>query len=153
MIFITIQEVIDDHSRIIQEYGGLDGIRDIGLLASAIDMPKATMFGEYLHPTIFDKAAAYLFHIVCNHPFVDGNKRTGTIIALTFLRQNQLYIYLSEEQSLVLEELVVNTAEGKTTKKQIASFFRECYKGPEFSEGKPGQVFNVETQEGQYDRL
>lgn len=64
MIFINMQEIIDDHAQIIRRYGGVDGIRDIGLLASAIDMPKATMFGEYLHPTIFDKAAAYLFHIV-----------------------------------------------------------------------------------------
>ena len=147
MIFITMQEIIDDHAEIIHKYGGLDGIRDIGLLASAIDMPKATLFGEYLHPTIFDKAAAYLFHIICNHPFADGNKRTGTMAALTFLRQNRVDIEFTEGQTLVLEELVVNTADGKVTKEQIAKFLKECYKGPELLEGKPGQVFNVETQE------
>lgn len=134
MIFITIQEIIDDHTFIIRQYGGLDGIRDMGLLASAMDMPKATMFGEYLHPKIFDKAAAYLFHIVCNHPFMDGNKRTGTMAALTFLRQNRLHIEFTEQQVLVLEEIVVSTADGKTTKEQIASFFRSCYTGPEFSD-------------------
>lgn len=140
MIFITIQEIIDDHADIIRKYGGLDGIRDMGLLASAIDMPKATMFGEYLHPTIFDKAAAYLFHIICNHPFIDGNKRTGTMAALTFLRQNRVHIEFTEEQSMALEELVVNTAEGKITKEQIATFFRECYKGPELPEDKVKQA-------------
>jgi|SRR3990167_1726467 len=134
MIFITMQEIIDDHAQIIQQYGGLDGIRDIGLLASAMDMPKATMFGEHLHPTIFDKAAAYLFHIICNHPFIDGNKRTGTMAALTFLRQNRLHIEFTEEQALAFEEVVVSTSEGKMTKEQIAKFFKNCYTGPEHSE-------------------
>lgn len=153
MIFITVQEIIADHAEIIRGYGGLDGIRDIGLLASAMDMPKATMFGEYLHPTIFDKAAAYLFHIVCNHPFIDGNKRTGTMAALVFLRQNKVHIEFTEEQALFLEELVVDTANGKISKETIAKFFRECYQGPEISEGKPGQVFNVKTQAWECDRL
>lgn len=147
MIFITIQEVLDDHAEIIREYGGAEGIRDMGLLTSALEMPKAALFGEYLHPTIFDKAAAYLFHIVCNYPFIDGNKRTGTIMALVFLRQNRIHLTLTEEQTLALEELVVNRAESKTTKEQIANFFKECYKGPLPSEGKPGQIFNIEKQE------
>lgn len=143
MIFITMQEIVDDHSEIIHKYGGLDGIRDMGLLASALDMPKATMFGEDLHPSIFDKAAAYLFHIICNHPFVDGNKRTGTMAALTFLRQNRVHIELTQEQALTLEELVVSTADGKMTKEQIASFFRSCYIGPELPENKLGDVFKI----------
>jgi len=134
MIFITVQEVIDDHAELIRTYGGLDGIRDIGLLISAIEMPKATMFGEFLHPTVFDKAAAYLFHLVCNHPFVDGNKRTGTMTALTFLRQNQVHIKFTLKQTDILEELVVSTADSKTTKEQIAKFFKECYIGPELPE-------------------
>lgn len=127
MIYITLQGIIDVHSEIIEKYGGVDGIRDIGLLASAIDMPKAKMYGEYLHPTIFDKAVAYLFHIIRNPPFIDGNKRTGTIAALTFLRLNKTYIKFSKKQSIDLEELVVQTADGKTTKKQIAKFLKSCH--------------------------
>ena len=134
MNFITIQEIIDDHDVLIDKYGGLKGIRDLGLLASAMNMPMATMFGEELHPTIFDKAAAYLYHIVCNHPFVDGNKRTGTIAALTFLRQNRVHIEFTEEQSFAFEEIVVSTADGKVTKQQISDFFRSCYTGPEIPE-------------------
>ncbi len=146
MIFITVQEVIDDHSEIIRMYGGLDGIRDIGLLISAIEMPKATMFGEFLHPTVFDKAAAYLFHIICNHPFVDGNKRTGTMTALTFLRQNQVHIKFTEEQTAILEELVVSTAGSKITKEQIANFFKECYTGPELSDDMAKPALDVEKR-------
>lgn len=146
MIFITVQEVIDDHAEIIRMYGGLDGIRDIGLLISAIEMPKAMMFGEFLHPTVFDKAAAYLFHIVCNHPFVDGNKRTGTMTALTFLRQNQVHIKFTKEQTDILEELVVSTANSKTTKEQIANFFKECYTGPELSEDMAKPVLGIGKQ-------
>lgn len=137
MIFITLQEIIDDHAEIIDKYGGVHGIRDMGLLSSAIEMPKAMIFGEDLHPTIFDKAAAYLFHIVCNHPFVDGNKRTGIMAALVFLRQNRIHIEFSKEQTFILEELIVNTADGKMTKEQIAGFFEECYVGfLKFSETK-----------------
>lgn len=134
MIFVTLHELIDDHDELIRKYGGLKGIRDIGLLASAMEMPKAGVFGKNLHPTVFDKAAAYLFHIICNHPFIDGNKRTGTITALTFLRQNRIHIEFTEEQTSVLEELVVSTADGKVTKEEIVKFFRECYKSYELSE-------------------
>lgn len=128
MIYITLQEAIDDHVIIIAEYGGLQGVRDIGLLMSALEMPRAAAFGRDLHPTPFDKAAAYLYHIVRNHPFLDGNKRTGTIIALTFLKQNGIHLPFTPEQSLLLEELVVATAEGKISKGKIASFFSDCHK-------------------------
>ncbi|PWU13822.1 MAG: type II toxin-antitoxin system death-on-curing family toxin [Chlamydiae bacterium] len=127
MIFITVQEVINEHAKLIHTYGGLSGIRDMGLLASAVDMPRMAVFKKYLHPTVFDKAAAYLFHIICNHPFIDGNKRTGTAIALAFLKINGIRIKIAEKQKiLALEELVVYTAESKATKKQIANFFKEC---------------------------
>ncbi|MGD0665823.1 MAG: type II toxin-antitoxin system death-on-curing family toxin [Rhabdochlamydiaceae bacterium] len=145
MIFITLQEIIDDHEEIIRRYGGLSGIRDIGLLASAVEMPKSTMFGEYLHPTVYDQAAAYLYHIVCNHPFLDGNKRTGTMAALTFLRLNLVYIEFTEEQSMVLEELVVSTAQSKTTKKQIAKFFRDCFEGKDPSENQSKRKSHVKA--------
>lgn len=124
MIFINIEDAIDFHTEIINEFGGSHGIRDMGLLISAIEMPKASMFGEYLHPTIFDQAAAYLYHITCNHAFIDGNKRTATVTALTFLMTNEIVL---QYDSMELEELVIRTARGDAKKEEIAAFFQKCY--------------------------
>lgn len=124
MIFINVEDVIDYHTELINEFGGAHGIRDLGLLISAVEMPKASMFGEYLHPTIFDKAAAYLFHIVCNHPFIDGNKRSGTVTTLTFLAANEIALKYDE---IELENLVVRVAEGLVKKEEIALFFQKAF--------------------------
>lgn len=122
MIFLSIEEVIQIHDDLVSEYGGLHGIRDLGLLISAIEMPKASLFGEYLHESIFDKAAAYLFHIVCNHAFVDGNKRTGAAVSLIFLHQNG---YRMKYDMQEFEVMVVKVAEGKLPKKEISKFLQQ----------------------------
>lgn len=124
MIFLTVEEVIDFHTEMINEFGGIHGIREIGLLISAVEMPKASMFGEFLHPTTYDKAAAYLFHIVCNHPFLDGNKRTGLVSSLTFLDINKITLNYHEKD---LEELVTNVAKGKAQKENISRFFYKSH--------------------------
>lgn len=124
MKFLAVEEVIEAHTRIIQAYGGLDGIRDMGLLISAVEMPKASFFGEFLHSTIFDKAAAYLFHLVSNHPFLDGNKRTGSAAALIFLDMNEIKLQFDESE---FEELVVSTAKGICEKEAISTFFRSSH--------------------------
>lgn len=120
MIFLTVEQVIDFHTEIINDFGGVHGIREMGLLISAIEMPKAAMFGEFLHVSIYDKAAAYLYHILCNHPFVDGNKRCGLVTALTFLEVNAVILDYDENQ---LEELVIKVADGKAGKAIISDFF------------------------------
>lgn len=119
MNFLTVEEVIQIHDDLISEYGGLHGIRDMGLLVSAIEMPKATMFGEYLHESLWDKAAAYLFHIVCNHAFIDGNKRTGAATTLIFLIQNG---HIARYNMKDFEEMVCNTAKGTFHKQEISKF-------------------------------
>lgn len=119
MIFITIEEVIQIHDDLINEYGGLHGIRDLGLLLSAIEMPKATMFGEFLHASIYDKASAYLYHVVCNHAFVDGNKRTGTAVTLIFLCQNG---HKEKYNMKNFEEMVCKVAQGLMLKEEISYF-------------------------------
>ena len=86
--FITFQYVLEVHDKLIEEYGGKKGILNEGLLRSAIEMPKAKFNGKDLHRTIFDKTAAYLFHITKNHPFIDGNKRTASMTAMIFFASN-----------------------------------------------------------------
>ena len=119
--FLPIEMVILYHDKLVDEYGGLKGIRDLGLLLSALEMPKASMFGSYLHPTFFDKAAAYLFYIVCNHPFNDGNKRIGGFSATVFLDINGLSTKFSDKQ---YEKLILGVAKGEIKKEEIALFFQ-----------------------------
>ena len=89
-IFLTLDEVLALHADQIRRSGGRAGIRDLGLLTSAVAMPEASFDDDYLHTNHFEMAAAYLFHIVRNHPFVDGYKRTGLMAALLFLGLNGL---------------------------------------------------------------
>jgi death-on-curing protein len=105
----------------IATYGGSDGVRDVGLLQSAMAQPEASFGGQFLHADVFEMAAAYLFHIVQNHPFVDGNKRVGLEAALLFLEINGQSIDTDDD---ALIDLVLQTAQGQTTKQQIAAFFR-----------------------------
>ena len=119
--FLTLHDVLESHAEQIATYGGSDGIRDIDLLLSALAQPEATFDGQYLHVDLFEMAAAYMFHILQNHAFVDGNKRVGLEAALLFLEINAHSIETTDE---ALIELVLQTAQGLTTKQQIAEFLR-----------------------------
>ncbi len=121
MIFLSVEEVIQIHDELISAYGGLHGVRDLGLLISALEMPKAAMYGEYLHESVFDKAAAYLFHIICNHAFLDGNKRTGTAATLIFLLQNGVKVKYNLDE---FEEMVCCVAKGSFSKEEISKFLQ-----------------------------
>jgi death-on-curing protein len=79
--FLTLEDVLVLHADQIDRYGGSHGIRDEGLLKSAISQPESQFEGKYLHDSIAAMAAAYLFHVVRNHPFIDGNKRVGAACA------------------------------------------------------------------------
>jgi len=86
--FLDLEEVLEIHALQLAEFGGLGGLRDQRLLESAVAQARATAFGQLLHGDLFEMAAAYLFHIVKNHAFVDGNKRTALLAALVFLDIN-----------------------------------------------------------------
>lgn len=122
MRFLQLQEVLEIHYQVIEAFGGSFGIRDLGLLLSAIEMPKSKISKKYLHKSLFDKAAAYLFHICQNHPFIDGNKRTAVVSALVFLEDNNVSLSFDEKQ---LEDLIIQTAKGKADKKIISLFFNK----------------------------
>ena len=90
MVYLTAEQVLFIHYRLVKETGGEHGIRDIGLLESAVARPKATFDDQELYPDIFEKTAALMESLVNNHPFMDGNKRTGIACAVLFLRQNEI---------------------------------------------------------------
>lgn len=120
-LFLGLDEVIEIHRDQIERYGGHPGIRDLELLKSAVAMPSAGVGEDYLHADIYEMAAAYLFHIARNHPFVDGNKRTGAVAALVFLLLNGKEIQADEDG---FEAIVRSVAEGKMDKAEAAEFFR-----------------------------
>ena len=105
------------HQDQLAEFGGAQGVRDPGLLSSAIAQPSATFGGVFLHSDLHEMAAANLYHLTMNHPFVDGNKRTAFIAALTFLDLNGVDI---EHDPPGLYELAVAVAEGRVDKHEIA---------------------------------
>ncbi len=116
--FLTLEEVLDLHALQLARYGGGEGLRDLGLLESALAQPMATFGGEYVHSSLWEMAAAYLFHIVSNHPFIDGNKRAGLLAALVFLEINGVSLTRGSED---LYELTLSVASGSTSKAEVAS--------------------------------
>lgn len=120
--FLSLKDVLAIHRRQIKEHGGSEGVRDEGLLLSALAMPQAAFFGEYAHTDIYEMAAAYLYHIVMNHPFVDGNKRTGAAAAIIFLGINDIKLTVS---NIALIEFTLAVAQGQKTKPQVAEFLKQ----------------------------
>jgi death on curing protein len=119
--FLHVEDVLDLHDAQVSLYGGEHGVRDMGLLESAVAQPRATFDREYLHKDLFEMAAAYLFHIVQNHPFLDGNKRTGAVAGLVFLDINGIEINAPKGS---LYDLTMSVATGQADKVQIAEYFR-----------------------------
>ena len=121
-VFLELGEMLLIHQEQLERYGGSPGIRDIGILQAATAMPRAGVADRYLHEDLFEMAAAYMYYVVRDHPFVDGNKRTGAVAALVFLEMNDIEILVDEEE---LESTVRSVAEGNTTKADITTFLRK----------------------------
>jgi death on curing protein len=116
--FPSLKVVLMLHDQQVELFGGSSGVRDIGLLESAIAQPSATFRDEFLHPSIADQAAAYLYHIAKNHPFVDGNKRTAYAVMETFLELNGYMLPMSNEETY---ELVIQVAQSDITKAELTA--------------------------------
>lgn len=121
MRFLALEEVLALHAEQIRRFGGAPGLRDPALLASALAMPRATFGGEPLHATPWEAAAAYLFHLARNHPFVDGNKRTALAAALVFLGLNGFTVEAGDD---AVTGLVVGVASGAVSKSEAAVFLQ-----------------------------
>jgi len=119
--FLSVEDVLELHADQVALYGGDYGVRDAGLLESAIAQARATFGGEFLHNDVFEMAAAYVFHIVGNHPFLDGNKRTGVAAALVFLDLNGIEINAPKGS---LYNLTMSVAIGQADKATITEYFR-----------------------------
>ena len=121
---LTVPAVRAIHAEVLKAHGGSPGIRDLALLESAVAAPQATMMGHPLITDPIELAAAYLFYICRNHPFVDGNKRTALASALTFLAENNL---LPEELLPVddWENLVLDVAGSGIDRAETAARLRE----------------------------
>jgi death-on-curing protein len=117
VVFLTLDEVIALHADQIERCGGRPGIRDLGLLQSALGTPSATFEGRFLHEDLHEMAAAHLFHIVRNHPFVDGNKRVGLMVLLAFLGLNSRRLDANAQE---VEDLVLGIARGRASKAEAA---------------------------------
>jgi death on curing protein len=119
--FLSVEDILALHADQVDLYGGEHGVRDAGLLESAVAQPRATFGAEYLHKDLFEMAAAYLFHIVQNHPFLDGNKRAGAAAALVFLDFNGIQIDAPRGS---LYDVTMSVAMGRADKAQMAEYFR-----------------------------
>jgi len=119
--FLALDEVLALHAEQIRRFGGAPGLRGRGLLESALAMPRATFAGEPLHATVFEAAAAYLFHLARNHPFVDGNKRVALAAALVFLWLNGFRVECDDD---ALGDLVIGVASGRIPKAEAAVFLK-----------------------------
>jgi death-on-curing protein len=128
-LFLSLEEVLEIHRQQIERYGGASGVRDLSLLESAIAQPQASFSSEFLHASIPAMAAAYLFHICRNHPFIDGNKRVAANAAITFLLINDWEPTFTED---ALVDTVLAVASSSMTKEGLVHLFEaNCVPRPE----------------------
>ncbi len=120
--FLSVDDTLAIHEDTIAHEGGLAGIRDPGLLESAVLMPQQQVGGEYLHDGLPAMAAAYLFHIAQNHAFHDGNKRTAALAALIFLEVNGVAPLPPPD---ALEEATLNVAASRSDKEELTEWMRQ----------------------------
>lgn len=119
--FLSVELVRSLHIGQIQQYGGLYGIRDEGLLNSAVHAPQATFDSRFLCEDIFEMASIYAYSLINNHPFIDGNKRIGMVAAFFFLEINGIEMNVSEEDFYALG---IAIASSTISQKNVADFLR-----------------------------
>lgn len=119
---IAIQDILNLHKKSIEDFGGSGGIRDLGLLESAIARPFQTFGGEDLYPSAYEKAAALAESLIINHPFVDGNKRTGMLAMAAFLLENNISLNVASD---VLYKFIISVSTGEKLFDQIVEWLKQ----------------------------
>jgi death on curing protein len=118
-VFLTVDEVLRIHASCLAEHGGTDGIRDPGLVESAVASAQNTFY--YGQGDLFEVAASYAYHLAESQAFLDGNKRTGVTAPLVFLARNGLYV---APPKWAFYSAMIAVAEKRLTKQGLAASFR-----------------------------
>ena len=121
MIYLTAEQILFLHARLIAETGGSHGLRELNLLLSAVGRPQATFVARELYPDVYHKAVALLDSLIRTHPFIDGNKRTAIAAAAIFLRQKGLHLQAGQ---LELERFTFGAAQAQFTLEQMVTWLR-----------------------------
>lgn len=116
--FLTVQDVIVFNYQQVRLFGGTHGIRDMGLLESAVYAAQSGHGEKYFHESLTQMASAYIFHIIKNHPFIDGNKRTGMISGMLFLQRNEIDVRWSQDE---IFEIGVKVASSELRKEELVA--------------------------------
>jgi death-on-curing protein len=120
--YLTLNQVLDLHERLLERFGGSAGVRDLGGLESALAQPQMTFAGEDLYPTIVEKASALAFSIIQNHPLVDGNKRVGHAAMEVFLILNGYETAASPDEQ---ERVILQVASSQLRRDQFTEWLQE----------------------------
>lgn len=121
VVYVSCEQVEDIHDWVIARYGGRGGLLNRASLESSVAQPKAAFFGIHRHKTIAHKAAAYCYFITRNHPFADGNKRTGFVAALHFLRLNGKFGEFDDDE---IVNTILSVAMGSMTLDELRTIFQ-----------------------------
>jgi len=119
--YLNLKEILRLHFQVIEDFGGSHGTRDEGRLASLVLAPQQEVFGTERYPDVFQKAAVYIRNIIGDHPFVDGNKRTGVTVAAIFFARNDIKLTATPEE---LEEFAVRVAVDKLEIAEITALLK-----------------------------
>ncbi len=135
-LYLSLPHILAMQEVLIKKYGGMQGIRDKGLLESAAAQPQQSAFGEDIFPDIPSNAAAYAYYLSENQPFIDGNKRIAAAAAVTFLRLND---YDTEVSQKGLYEIIMALANKRISREELVGWFRKNSIKKRKTSKKPGR--------------
>ncbi len=119
MKYLTRDQILSIHEALIDEFGGIHGLRDESMLDSALNAPFQSFDNQELYPSVIDKAARLCYGLIHNHPFLDGNKRIGTMAMLIYLDQNNLVLKCEENE---LTEIILRVADSSADNHELVSW-------------------------------